>query len=93
MNWKNNPELTRNFVDFIKEKSETGTYQVEVKVGDRTIPIDVFPTVFPPRSDYSVSSKSVFETFVFPITKNCRGIVRSRLSLACNVCVCDVAGL
>ena len=60
---KVNPELTRNFVDFIKEKSEKGTYQVEVKVGDTTIPIDVFPTVFPPRSDYSVSSKSVFETF------------------------------
>lgn len=58
-----NPELTRNFVNFIKEKSEAGPYRVEVKVGDKVIPIDVFPTVFPPRSDYSVSSKSVFETF------------------------------
>ncbi|MBU0637075.1 methyltransferase [Patescibacteria group bacterium] len=58
-----NPEITRNFVDFIKEKSEAGPYRVEVKVGDKVIPIDVFPTVFPPRSDYSVSSKSVFETF------------------------------
>jgi len=58
-----NPEITRNFVDFIKEKSETGKYRVEVKVGDKTFSIDVFPTVFPPRSDYSVSSKSVFETF------------------------------
>ena len=58
-----NPELTRNFVNFIKEKSEAGPYKVEVKVGDKVVLIDVFPTVFPPRSDYSVSSKSVFETF------------------------------
>ena len=58
-----NPEITRNFVDFIKEKSETGQYRVEVKIGDKVVPIDVFPTVFPPRSDYSVSSKSVFKTF------------------------------
>ena len=58
-----NPELTRNFVNFIKEKSEAGPYKVEVKVGDKVVLIDVFPMVFPPRSDYSVSSKSVFETF------------------------------
>ena len=58
-----NPELTRNFVDFIKQKSETGLYRVEVKVGDKVIPIDVFPTVFPPKSDYSASSKIFFETF------------------------------
>src|SRR3989338_7408601 len=58
-----NPEITKNFIDFIKEKSETGPYRVEVRVGDKVVPIDVFPTVFPPRSDYSVSSKSVFETF------------------------------
>ena len=57
-----NPELTRNFVNFIKEKSESGKYRVEVIIGDRRVPIDVFPTGFPPRSDYSVSSKSVFET-------------------------------
>ncbi|HHX58571.1 MAG TPA: methyltransferase [Candidatus Moranbacteria bacterium] len=58
-----NPELTRNFVDFIREKSESGPYRVEVKIGNKVIPVDVFPTVFPPSSDYSVSSKSVFETF------------------------------
>lgn len=58
-----NPELTKNFVSFIKEKYESGPYRVEVKIGEKVIPIDVFPTVFPPRSDYSVSSKSVFETF------------------------------
>ena len=58
-----NPKLTQDFVGFIKGKSEMGTYQVEVKVGDKIIPIDVFPTVFPPKSDYSASSKSVFEAF------------------------------
>lgn len=58
-----NPELTKDFVSSIEEKSETGVYRVEVGVGDRKIPIDVFPTVFPPKSDYSASSKSVFETF------------------------------
>jgi len=58
-----NPELTKNFVNYIKEKSKAGTYRVEVKIGDKIIPIDVFPTVFPPRSDYSASSKSLFEAF------------------------------
>ena len=58
-----NPEITKNFVGFIKEKSESGIYRVEVKVGDKIVPIDVFPTVFPPQSDYSASSKSLFETF------------------------------
>lgn len=58
-----NPESTKDFADFIKEKSKSGIYRVEVKVGDKVIPIDVFPTVFPPKSDYSASSKSIFETF------------------------------
>ncbi len=58
-----NPELTKHFVNFIKEKSKSGKYRVKVKIGDKNIPIDVFPTVFPPHSNYSVSSKSVFETF------------------------------
>lgn len=58
-----NPELTKNFVNFISEKTKSGQYRVEVKIGDKNVPIDVFPTVFPPRSDYSVSSKSVFEAF------------------------------
>ncbi len=57
-----NPELTRNFVDFITKKAAQGAYRVEVVVQDTVVPIDVFPTVFPPRSDYSASSKSVFET-------------------------------
>lgn len=58
-----NPEITKNFVNFIKDKSKKGQYKVEVKVGDRIIPLDIFPTVFPPRSDHSISSKSLFETF------------------------------
>ena len=57
------PDITRNFANFIKEKSEIGQYRVEVKIGGKIIPIDVFPTVFPPRSDYSASSKSVFQAF------------------------------
>lgn len=58
-----NPEITQNFAEFIKERAEQGIYRVEVGVGEQAIPIDVFPTVFPPKSDYSVSSRSVYEAF------------------------------
>jgi methylase of polypeptide subunit release factors len=58
-----NPELTKRFIAFIRSKSEIGTYRVEVKVGNKVFKIDVFPNVFPPKSDYSISSKSVFEAF------------------------------
>ncbi len=58
-----NPRITQEFVNFIKSKAESGEYRVNVKVGDRVVPIDVFPSVFPPKSDYSVSSRSVFEAF------------------------------
>lgn len=58
-----NPEITKNFIAFIKDKSEKGTYRVKVNIGDKVVPIDVYPTVFPPKSDYSVSSRSVFEAF------------------------------
>ncbi len=60
---KINPELTINFVKDILEKSKNGIYRVGVKIADRIIPIDIFPNVFPPKSDYSVSSRSVFEAF------------------------------
>jgi ribosomal protein L3 glutamine methyltransferase len=60
---KIDPENTQRFVKDILEKSEKGIYRVEVKVGELTIPIDVYPEVFPPKSDYSVSSRSLFETF------------------------------
>lgn len=58
-----NPQLTKDFVSFMKRKSTSKNYQVKVKIGDQDIPVEVFSTVFPPRSDYSVSSRSVFETF------------------------------
>jgi methylase of polypeptide subunit release factors len=58
-----NPKLTQAFVKDAIEKGKEGAYRVEVKIGDRAIPIDVYPEVFPPKSDYSVSSRSVFETF------------------------------
>lgn len=58
-----NPALAQNFRKFIEEKSKNGSYQVEVQVGGSTIPIEVFPTVFPPKSDYSASSKSIFDAF------------------------------
>lgn len=57
-----NPEITTRFSSFIREKSRSGIYRVEVKVGISVISIDVFPTVFPPCSDYSDSSESVFGT-------------------------------
>jgi len=60
---KINPELTINFVKDILEKSKKGIYRVGVKIADTIIPIDIFPNVFPPKSDYSVSSRSVFEAF------------------------------
>lgn len=56
-----NPEITKNFITFIKEKADSGIYRVEVRVGEKVVPIDIYPTVFPPKSDYSVSSKSVFD--------------------------------
>ena len=58
-----NPELTQNFIKDSLEKAEKGIYRVEVKIGDKNIPIDVYPEVFPPKSNYSVSSKSVYEAF------------------------------
>lgn len=60
---KVNPELTQGFVKDALKKAEQGLYSVKVRVGDKDIPIDVFPEVFPPKSDYSVSSRSVFEAF------------------------------
>jgi methylase of polypeptide subunit release factors len=58
-----NPESTQAFIRAIEKRSGQGRYRVEVAVGDRIIPIDVDPDVFPPKSDYSISSRSVFESF------------------------------
>lgn len=58
-----NPEITQNFVKDVRNKAKDGVYRVDVNIGDKKIPIDVYPEVFPPKSDYSVSSRSVYETF------------------------------
>lgn len=58
-----NPEITQRFVADIIERGEKGIYRVGVKVGDITIPVDIYPGVFPPKSDYSVSSRSVYKAF------------------------------
>lgn len=60
---KSNPKITQTFVKDACKKGKEGIYRVEVKVGDRTVLIDVYPEVFPPKSDYSVSSRSLFEAF------------------------------
>ncbi|MEI6190869.1 MAG: methyltransferase [bacterium] len=60
---KINPKLTQSFVEDVLKKGKEGIYRVVVKVGDKEIPIDVYPEVFPPKSDYSVSSRSLFEAF------------------------------
>jgi methylase of polypeptide subunit release factors len=41
--------------------AENGSYRVSVIIGDKNIPIDVYSTVFPPKSNYSISSKNVFK--------------------------------
>ncbi|MFZ2303642.1 MAG: methyltransferase [Minisyncoccia bacterium] len=58
-----NPEITQNFVKDSRNKAVGGVYRVEVNIGDKKVPIDVYPEVFPPKSNYSVSSRFVYETF------------------------------
>lgn len=58
---KINPEHTKKFSSFLKNKSVEGIYRTKINFEDKTVLIDVFPTVFPP--DHAPSSKSVFETF------------------------------
>ena len=58
-----NPQITQQFTAFIRERAKNGIYRVKVKVGNKVIPIDVFPTVFPPQSAYSASSQSIFKSF------------------------------
>lgn len=60
---KINPDNTQRFIKYIQEKAKNGIYRVDVKIGERIVPIDVYPNVFPPKSDYSASSKSVYEAF------------------------------
>lgn len=58
---KINPKHTQELLSFLKNKSKDGVYRVSLNIGDKIVPIDVFPSVFPP--DYTPSSKSVFEAF------------------------------
>lgn len=58
---KVNPKLTQDFIISFLKKAKEGIYRVEVKVDDIIIPIDVYPEVFPPKSNYSISSSSVLE--------------------------------
>jgi len=60
---KTNPEITQNFVKDARRKAKKGVYRVDVTIGDKRVPIDVYPEVFSPKSDYSVSSRSLYETF------------------------------
>lgn len=60
---KVNPLLTQNFVSSIEQKALEGAYRINVAIEDKLVPIDVYPGVFPPHSDYSVSSRSVYERF------------------------------
>lgn len=59
---KINPELTIKFVEDILERGKKGIYRVGVKIIEKIIPIDIYPNVFPPKSDYSISSRSLFES-------------------------------
>lgn len=53
-----NPKLTQEFVKDLQSKNSV--YRVNVDFKGESIPIDVYPTVFPPKSDYSVSSKTLY---------------------------------
>ena len=56
---KINPKITQEFIDAMSSKTEKD--RLEFFLNDRKIFIDVFPKVFPPSSDFSVSSKLIFE--------------------------------
>ena len=57
------PKLTQRFTKDLEIKAKKEAYQMNVKIGEDIIPISVFPSVFPAQSDYSESSRSVFEAF------------------------------
>lgn len=52
------PKNTQEFVQYIEETSNE-SYVVEVQFWEDIIVLEVDPTVFPPKSEYSVSSKSL----------------------------------
>ena len=60
---KINPSITQAFVGEIIRQSKKGMRRIEFEMGPRSIRIDIFPNVFPPQADNSISSKCLFETF------------------------------
>lgn len=58
---KINPSLTQDFIKNVQKKAKGGVYRVDVDFRGGKVPIDVYPGVFPPSSDHSISSKSVYE--------------------------------
>lgn len=60
---KVDPELTKFFVADARNRGLKGTYRIDILIGDRKILIDVFPEVFPPKSDYSITSRSIYQAF------------------------------
>jgi len=58
---KINPGITQDFLDSLL--TAAGRYRINVAIGEELIPIDVDPGVFPPKSIYSISSRSVYDAF------------------------------
>lgn len=56
------PKITQEFMKDIESKSKENN-RIEIDYAEAKILIDVFPYVFPPSSDYSVSTKSVYSKF------------------------------
>jgi methylase of polypeptide subunit release factors len=60
---KINPQITQDFYEDIIKNKKKGLYRIKVQIGSISIPIDVYPGVFPPKSNYSISSELVFGVF------------------------------
>ena len=58
-----NPELSAEFAAFMRERAGEGIYRREVLVGDRAVPLDIYPTVFPSEPRFSESVTSLFRFF------------------------------
>jgi len=54
------PEITKRFEEKIEKDAEKGIYRIKIPFRDEMIPMDVYPTVFPPSSEHSISSKILY---------------------------------
>ncbi len=52
---------TQGMVKELERKKAQGTYRVNVEIDGKIILIDVFPGIFPPAADHSVSSRTLYE--------------------------------